>query len=52
MDPLDREMIGALLATEALLGTDLRGRRYNRGYRERRFGPEPTGRGERAAVRA
>jgi 5-methyltetrahydrofolate corrinoid/iron sulfur protein methyltransferase len=42
MDPLDREMIGALLASEALLGRDPRGRRYNRGYRDHRFGPAPA----------
>ena len=39
MDPCDREMIGTIYAAEALCLRDKSGRKYNRAYRQGKFGP-------------
>lgn len=39
MDPCDREMIGTIYAAEALAMIDKSGRKYNRAYRQGKFGP-------------
>ena len=38
MDPLNREIMGAIFATEALLGKDRNCRKYNKAYRAGKFG--------------
>jgi len=40
MDPLDRDMVTALLATEALMGRDRFCRNFNSAYRKNKIGPK------------
>ena len=40
MDPCNRDMIAALLATEALMGKDRHCRKYNNAYRKGIIGPK------------
>ena len=42
MDPCDRDMIGTIYAAEALSMKDKSGRKYNRAYRQGKFGPIKT----------
>jgi len=42
MDPCDRDMIGTIYAAEALAMRDKSGRKYNRAYRQGKFGPIKT----------
>lgn len=41
MDPLDRELMGAMLATQALLGRDPFCRSYTTSFKQGRIGPTP-----------
>ncbi len=38
MNPCDKDMIATIYAAEALCGIDKSGRKYNRAYRQGKFG--------------